>query len=318
MRSSYARKLAEQGQFEVANYSIGASPNVSLLYSLTQAADQHFDYVIVEPAVTDAEWLRLGHYDRKMLDTNFREFVKQVRARWQARIILIIIPTRLEILDDEFSPRDYYRALMESMGERYIDLYSVYEQFFAEDSSAQSMFFQDRLHLSPSMFSVLASALQGMMADDVAASRSGHATTPLRQAGSASCTFARPQTMPGAERREVERGNSFVTQRFLLLKDGETVGFQAERDCRLVALVVNRKVASAVVSIECEQASEPLLKDLRLRPDPRGTFTLHVVPLRRQLRGKSFRLQVLAANMQPDAAIEFYELRRSAAQGRRA
>ncbi len=289
LRSSYARKLAAFTQFEVRNYSVGACPNASLLFSLTQAADHRVDYIIVEPAVTDAEWLRLGLYDRPTLDRNFREFIRQARSLWQAQIILLILPTKQELKDPAFSPRAYYRSIADELDLSFIDFYSVYEQFFAADRNVEWMFFEDELHLSPSLFNMLADILWSLILGHEA-SRRGQ-PRPAGE-GKTSCLLAHPQSRRGDKDRAIVRSTSLITQSFLRLEANDTITFKAERDSLLTSLVVNRQVASAVAEITSDRG-HVLHKDLRLRPDARGEFTLHIVPLLKELRGRSFRMRLM-------------------------
>ncbi len=231
-------KIAAFTQFEVRNYSVGACPNVSLLFSLTQAADQRIDYIIVEPAVTDAEWLRLGLYDRATLDRNFREFVKQARALWQARIILLVLPTKQELKDPTFSPRAYYRNIAEELDLSFIDFYSVYEQFFAADRNVEWMFFEDDLHLSPSLFSMLADILWSLILGHEA-SRRGR---PRPASGGKRPPAPSSIRSRGAHTagREIVRSTSLISQTFLRMEANDTVVFEAERESLLTSLVVNR------------------------------------------------------------------------------
>ncbi len=111
MRQSYVRGLEAIPHLEVTNRSIGSSPNVVLLDLLALQQDWDYNYIIVETAVVDFLQAKSSYSAERSAET-LELFVRSVRSRSNAEIILLTIPTRLALLGpgDSWQEAVYKRA----------------------------------------------------------------------------------------------------------------------------------------------------------------------------------------------------------------
>jgi hypothetical protein len=98
MKSSYADFLRANGN-KVDNFSIGGSPNIVALETALTTNLRGYDYIIVETAVVDALHGPSGIYPADIALRNLRLGLQSIQSVSRARIILLLLPTRIGLLE---------------------------------------------------------------------------------------------------------------------------------------------------------------------------------------------------------------------------
>lgn len=303
MRSSFARLLANNPALDVHNFSLGAAPNVYLMFALATVDLERFDYIIFETAVTDAEWCRLGLYDKEHVLRNLEWAVDILHAKSLAQILFIILPTINELEDDTYSTESLYTEFCTRNDIPYFNFYALYRDF--KSSVTRQFFFEDWLHLSPAMHRILAR----MVGRYIGATERLTLSKNLEVASQTQVYTANPLDIQRYER--ILRRTSLQSSEMVILKEEEWVEYKFDRSVMLSSFAVNRQETSCVVEINCDD--QIFYRDLRLTHDNRNLrflhenpeFVLHLVPLQAHIYGRQFRFRVLPPqDIQPNMQIE--------------
>jgi hypothetical protein len=144
MRGSYVRVLEKIPRFDVRNKSIGSSPNVVLLDYLALEQDWNYDFVIIETAVVDFIQ-STGAYTEERSAETLELFIRFVRARSNAEIIIFTIPTRLALLAPGSSWQEsLYQGIADRFGVPILDGFRLVRGLVGRQKAAMLGFFGSR------------------------------------------------------------------------------------------------------------------------------------------------------------------------------
>jgi hypothetical protein len=101
MKASYAEVLRAHEGFTVDNFSIGGSPNIVVLETVLTVDLAEYDYIVIETAVVDALQGPPGIYPSDIALRNLRLGLQCIRSVSSAKLILLLLPTRVGMLEPE-------------------------------------------------------------------------------------------------------------------------------------------------------------------------------------------------------------------------
>jgi tetratricopeptide (TPR) repeat protein len=151
MRASYAWILHGHADLIVTNRSIGASPSVVLLDFLARETNFEYDFIIVETAVVD--YLQEATYPRERSQETLELFVRYVRAKCAAEVIILTIPTRPALLAPELHWQEsLYREVAARLNVPILDGFRLIRSLIGQPKMARVDLFRTRAERLVSAF----------------------------------------------------------------------------------------------------------------------------------------------------------------------
>lgn len=322
---SYARYLQNFELCEVVNFSIGGCPSILLLNTLIREAEWDFDTVIIETCVIDLiQNFTVGYpseYAARVLDL----FAAELRARSDAEIIVLILPTLLGLLEPhrhrteavyiEFAARhrlkllNVYQLLREIIGPRVVlDAASVmvpHEELARVLGLAPGLGLNlawRRMHRPGMRMTALgyfaftdsahiSASVHALIGDLIHAhilARGPDRPKPITRLAPAPALLAsiEAQTAP----RRTERRTSLLARSFVALQEGETAIYTLPAGHRVIGLMINERKTHGFLLLRAGETT--LCIDARFAGAP-PDFVSILVAVLEPLRGATLTISVL-------------------------
>ncbi|WP_410952313.1 hypothetical protein [Pseudomonas sp. S1(2024)] len=228
--------------WNIQNRSIGASPGIQFAASLNTDFSS-FDYVFFDSVPNDEEYqyLNVGYSDIEFSTQILFDIFSTISAK--ANLIVLGICNK-RFLDRESEVYSLRRYLASACGADFIDvreLFNSFSGFFAERGGSRDLYEDHPSHpLAKHMFflgGLIGACLKG-------------APAPVAKGGKCykSKYLAWDASMVnGSAHRVVERSNSLLSERFVLLEEGESLSFELGMRC--IGLYVNYRGTNAVATL---------------------------------------------------------------------
>jgi TolA-binding protein len=144
MRESYVRTLEKLPHLNIKNRSIGSSPSVVLLDYMALEQEWDYDFIIIETAVVD--FLQsAGAYTAERSAETLELFIRYVRTRSRAEIVILTIPTRLALLAPGGSWQEsVYQNVAERLDVPILDGFRLIRSLVGRRKAALAGFFGSR------------------------------------------------------------------------------------------------------------------------------------------------------------------------------
>lgn len=233
--------------WNIQNRSIGASPGIQFAASLNTDFS-NFEYVFFDSVPNDEEYqyLNVGYSDIEFSTQILFDIFSTISAK--ANLIILGICNK-RFLDRESEVYSLRRYLASACGADFIDvreLLNSFSGFFAERGGSRDLYEDHPSHpLAKHMFflgGLIGACLKG---------------TPAPVAKVGKCYKSKylawdASMVNGSAHRVVERSNSLLSERFVLLEEGESLSFELGMRC--IGLYVNYRGTNAVAKLSGQGA----------------------------------------------------------------
>ena len=327
MRNSFVEVLKQDPRFSVDNMSIGATPNVVLLDVLATAGDLTHDIIVVETAVIDALQGPPGAYPLAIARRNLRIFINSISIESQAKIVFLLIPTRIALLEPRrHNTEEMYLSLAAEFGIATLNLYNLFRQMLGgysadrvERLSALAPIVAETFSVSKhAVYDLSWSALRDRnlvsnaltligFSDHAHVSRIIHrlagrllktwihglpVCSNYSPAGS-NTRHVQAISPQMEDKQPITRQSTLLSRSLLSLKNGDTAKYSCPPNHGVVGLFLNRSKTSCFVKLDSAMGS--IILDCRFVPYPNPWVGV-VIPLIDQIGGGEIILSVGSNN----------------------